>query len=435
MHEKRTLTFAGAALVLHLALLGCSPSNPADPSGSGGQTATGGTNTGGATTATGGSTPGSGGGTGGRSDTAGTGGEQSSGGASPGGSNGRGGTPGAGGTAGGGAGGGASGSAGTVGTGGAGAIGGGTLPGDIAASAGTPLVAAHSMVRAMYAAYNGKLFQVRRSDGKTQDIGPASAGGKVDASALSAFCAASSCTIAVLYDQSGNANHLPQTDAASQMLLQYYATPGGAQVPMAVTVSKQYLRNRTNTTKIPLGAASQTEYFVVNTKFFNEKCCWDYGNMEQVAKVSSTNGPGKMSALNIGTSDNGYANPGAGSGPWGMVDYEAGVYSGAYRIGQVNPNNPSLTWPIATVLSKTNGTTSWVLKVGDAAKGTLITAWNGALPPGYNPLKQEGGLSLGEGGDGSKLGTGAFFEGVVIADVTSDATDAAIQAGLMTIFK
>ena len=157
--------------------------------------------------------------------------------------------------------------------------------------------------------------------------------------------------------------------------------------------------------------------------------------MEQVAKVSSTNGPGKMSALNIGTSDNGYANPGAGSGPWGMVDYEAGVYSGAYRIGQVNPNNPSLTWPIATVLSKSNGTTSWVLKVGDAARGRSSPRGTARCPPGYNPLKQEGGLSLGEGGDGSKLGTGAFFEGVVIADVTSDATDAAIQAGLMTIFK
>jgi hypothetical protein len=86
-------------------------------------------------------------------------------------------------------------------------------------------------------------------------------------------------------------------------------------------------------------------------------------------------------------------------------------------------------------LTKSNGTTMWALKVGDAAKGTLITAWNGGLPPGYNPLKQEGGLSLGEGGDGSKLGTGAFFEGVVIADVTSDATDNAIQAGLTSIFK
>ncbi|HVY37128.1 MAG TPA: arabinofuranosidase catalytic domain-containing protein, partial [Polyangia bacterium] len=336
----------------------------------------------------------------------------------------------------GGGGGGATGSGGGNGIGGAaGTTGGGTLPGDIAASAGTPLVAAHSMIRAMYAAYGGKLFQVRRPDGKTQDVGPASPGGKVNLSALNTFCAGSTCTIALLYDQAGNGNDLPQTDPASQMSLQLYVTPTGAQVPMAVTVNKQYLRNRTNTTKIPRGAASQTEYFVVNTKFFNEKCCWDYGNMEQVAKVSSTNGPGKMSALNIGTSDNGYANPGAGSGPWGMVDYEAGVYSGAYRIGQVNPNNPSLTWPIATVLSKTNGTTSWILKVGDASKGNLITAWNGALPPGYNPLKQEGGLSLGEGGDGSKLGTGAFFEGVVIADVTSDATDAAIQTSLTGVFK
>lgn len=334
------------------------------------------------------------------------------------------------------------GTAGISGAGGAGTtVGGGALPGDIAASAGTPLVAAHSMIRAMYAAYNGKLFQVRRSDGKTQDIGPASAGGKVDTSALTSFCSGSTCTIALLYDQSGNANDLPQATPANQMSLQYYATPGGAQVPMAVTSSRQYLRNRTNTTKIPKGGESQTAYFVVNTKFFNSQCCWDYGNMERVAKVSSSNAAGMMNALNIGTTDGGYANPGAGSGPWGMVDFEAGVYSGAYKVGQVNPNNPSLTWPIATVLSKCNGKTSWALKVGDAAKGTLITAWNGAMPPvgadggTYSPLKLQAGLSLGEGGDGSKYGTGAFFEGVIIADVTSDATDAAIQAGLVNIFK
>lgn len=437
-------------LIVRLALVGCSQGDPAatsnsgtgDQTANGGAMAGGGTSTGGATTATGGSTSAAAGENGGRSATGGSGGEPSSGGSGPGGTSGTGGASSGGGApATGGAAGGAKGTGGGPGGGVAGTTGGRALPGDIAASAGTPLVAAHSMIRAMYAAYNGKLFQVRRSDGKTQDIGAASPGGKVDTSALTSFCAGSSCTIAVLYDQAGNANDLPQTTPANQMSLQYYTTPSGAQVPMAVTSSRQYLRNRTNTTKIPKGAESQTAYFVVNTKFFNSQCCWDYGNMERVAKVSSANAAGMMNALNIGTSDGGYANPGAGSGPWGMVDFEAGVYSGSYKIGQVNPNNPSLTWPIATVLSKCDGKTSWALKVGDASKGTLITAWNGAMPPvgadggTYSPLKLQAGLSLGEGGDGSKYGTGAFFEGVIIADVTSDATDAAIQAGLMSLFK
>ena len=45
-------------------------------------------------------------------------------------------------------------------------------PCDIYAAAGDPCVAAHSTTRAMYAAYNGPLYQVlRQSDGKTLDIG------------------------------------------------------------------------------------------------------------------------------------------------------------------------------------------------------------------------------------------------------------------------
>src|SRR5262252_871138 len=45
-------------------------------------------------------------------------------------------------------------------------------PCDIYASAGDPCVAAHSTTRALFAAYNGPLYQVlRQSDGKTLDIG------------------------------------------------------------------------------------------------------------------------------------------------------------------------------------------------------------------------------------------------------------------------
>src|ERR1051325_4579189 len=43
---------------------------------------------------------------------------------------------------------------------------------DIYAAAGDPCVAAPSTTRALYAAYNGALYQVlRQSDGKTLDIG------------------------------------------------------------------------------------------------------------------------------------------------------------------------------------------------------------------------------------------------------------------------
>ena len=310
----------------------------------------------------------------------------------------------------------------------------GTPPGDIAAKAGTPLVAAHSMTRALYAAYSGKLFQVRRaSDGKTQDIGVTAAGGSVDMAALNTFCSGTTCSVSLLYDQSGISNDLPQATPANQPTIAYWSTSDGAKLPMAVTVSKQWLRNRTATKKIPTGSASQTEYFVVHGNYFNSKCCYDYGNMETTIH---DDGAGTMSALYFGSSTD--WTKGAGTGPWGMTDYENGLFAGAVKDpGGTNPNYPSLAYPgnnLITVLTKSNGTTSWALKAGNAATGPLNTYWNGALPSGYSPLKQQGGLSLGEGGDGSNLGSGSFSEGVVIAAVTSDATDDLIQANLVSVY-
>jgi selenophosphate synthetase-related protein len=82
-------------------------------------------------------------------------------------------------------------------------------PCDIYAAGGTPCVAAHSTVRALYASYSGSLYQVRRSsDSATRDIGVVAAGGRADAAAQDSFCAASSCVITTVYDQSGHANDL-----------------------------------------------------------------------------------------------------------------------------------------------------------------------------------------------------------------------------------
>ncbi len=82
-------------------------------------------------------------------------------------------------------------------------------PCDIYAAGGTPCVAAHSTVRALYAAYGGNLYQVRRaSDNTTANIGVLSAGGSANAAAQDSFCANTSCVITVVYDQSGHGNNL-----------------------------------------------------------------------------------------------------------------------------------------------------------------------------------------------------------------------------------
>src|SRR5688572_28961373 len=58
----------------------------------------------------------------------------------------------------------------------------GTGPCDIYAAGGTPCVAAHSTVRALYGSYGGNLYQVRRSsDNTTRDIAVVAAGGTANA--------------------------------------------------------------------------------------------------------------------------------------------------------------------------------------------------------------------------------------------------------------
>src|ERR1700691_1890820 len=83
---------------------------------------------------------------------------------------------------------------------------------DIYAAAGTPCVAAHSTTRALYAAYDGPLYQVRRaSDSSTTDIDPLSAGGPADAATQNSFCSGTTCVITEIFDQSGDGNN--RTDA------------------------------------------------------------------------------------------------------------------------------------------------------------------------------------------------------------------------------
>src|SRR6202042_1709943 len=84
-------------------------------------------------------------------------------------------------------------------------------PCDIYAADGTPCVAAHSTTRALYAAYNGPLYQVKRaSNGATTNIDPLSAGGYANAAAQDSFCAGTTCTITEIYDQSGHGNNLTE---------------------------------------------------------------------------------------------------------------------------------------------------------------------------------------------------------------------------------
>ena len=78
----------------------------------------------------------------------------------------------------------------------------GAAPCDIYYSAGTPCVAAHSVTRALYQAYGGALYQVRRTtDNATLDIAPLTPGGFANAPAQDSFCGSHPCVIQRIYDQ------------------------------------------------------------------------------------------------------------------------------------------------------------------------------------------------------------------------------------------
>jgi hypothetical protein len=82
-------------------------------------------------------------------------------------------------------------------------------PCDIYATGGTPCVAAHSTVRALYSSYNGPLYQVKRtSDNQTKDINVLTPGGVANAAVQDSFLAGKPGTISKIYDQSPNGNHL-----------------------------------------------------------------------------------------------------------------------------------------------------------------------------------------------------------------------------------
>ena len=93
-------------------------------------------------------------------------------------------------------------------------------PCDIYSHGGTPCVAAHSTTRALYSAYTGHLYQVKRaSDNKTTNVGPLSVGGIANATTQDDFCKGTTCHITIIYDQSDKGNHLTQ------------APPGGFKGP------------------------------------------------------------------------------------------------------------------------------------------------------------------------------------------------------------
>ena len=132
-----------------------------------------------------------------------------------------------------------------------------------------------------------------------------------------------------------------------------------------------------------------------------------------------------MEALYWGTKTH---HPGTGAGPWVMGDLENGVWAGN---ASSNPSNQPIHAEFVTAMLKGDTGNHWTLKGGDAQTGALQTLFDGQRPPRYHPMKKQGALILGIGGDNSHGGVGTFYEGLVTTGFTSDAADDAVQADIV----
>ena len=307
----------------------------------------------------------------------------------------------------------------------------GSGPCDLYASGNTPCVAAHSTVRALYGSYGGKLYQVRRaSDKTTKDVGTLSPGGVADSAVQDAFCAGTTCTISTIYDQSPKQNHLtsappggnkrtPGKEANAAALKIMLA--GHPVYAVSIETGMGYRNNKTS--GIATGDQPEGEYMVTSGKRYNGGCCFDYGNAET---SNNDDGNGTMEAVYFGNST--VWGKGSGSGPWVMADLENGLFAGT---NGVNDNNTPLAHDYVTAAIKGKAK-SFAIKGGNAQSGSLKTMYDGARPKsGYDPMKKQGAIILGIGGDNSNDAIGSFFEGCMTSGYPSDATDDAVQANIV----
>jgi len=308
-------------------------------------------------------------------------------------------------------------------------------PCDIYAAGNTPCVAAHSTTRALYSAFSGPLYQVKRADGKTLDITTLSAGGVANASAQDSFCTGTTCVISTIYDQSRRANHLTQAPpggaARGSEAGGYDKAAGATGAPVALNATKAYgvfispgtgYRNN-KCSGTATGNQPEGMYAVFDGTHFNSACCFDYGNAETNSRDT---GAGHMEAIYFGNCK--YWGSGAGNGPWIMADLEDGLFSGVNPKN--NPADPTISHRFLTAIIK-GQPNHWAIRGGNAASGLLSTFYNGTRPRGYTTMHNEGAIILGTGGDNSNGAQGTFYEGAMTAGYPSDETENAVQADII----
>jgi hypothetical protein len=319
-------------------------------------------------------------------------------------------------------------------------------PCDVYAAAGDPCVAAHSTTRALYAAYSGPLYQVlRQSDGKTLDIGvvrPAASdpGGYANAAAQDAFCANTYCWITTIFDQSPRHNNLtqvPRGGFSGPAMGGFNNLPVADMAPITIMGHKAYgvfiepgMGLREDDAKgTAVDDQAEGQYWVINGHHYNSGCCFDYGNAEIDSRDDDN---GTMETTYYGNATAWYH--GNAPGPWVMTDQENNLVGCASQdASKLCPELPSVTWRFVTAMAK-GEPHHWTSMGGDAQRGDLRVMFDGPrVNSTYDPMRKQGAILLGNGGDNSVGSQGTFYEGAMTAAGTfpSDATDQLVQANVV----
>jgi hypothetical protein len=109
-------------------------------------------------------------------------------------------------------------------------------------------------------------------------------------------------------------------------------------------------------------------------------------------------------------------------------------------VGCVNPDGsklcpslPNIAWRFVTAMAK-GEPHHWTSMGGDAQKGALSVMFDGPrVDLTYDPMRKQGAILLGNGGDNSVGSQGTFYEGAMTAAGTfpKDATDQLVQANVV----
>ena len=235
--------------------------------------------------------------------------------------------------------------------------------------------------------------------------------------AQDAFCANTYCWIATIYDQSPKHNDLtqaPRGGFSGPAMGGFNNLPVADMAPITIMGHKAYgvfitpgMGLRQNDVKgTAVDDEAEGQYWVINGQHYNSGCCFDYGNAEIDSRDDDN---GTMETTYYGNSTGWYH--GSAPGPWVMTDQENNL------VGCVNPdgsklcvNLPSITSRFVTAMAK-GEPHHWTSMGGDAQRGALKVMFDGPrINSTYDPMRKQGAILLGNGGDNSVGSQGTYYK-------------------------